>query len=51
MIEDGSVRKASRMRVLSDRAGVLRGPKNARRLLESLDQALAGKRKEHELHR
>lgn len=30
-------------------AHLLRSPKNARRLLESLDQALAGRREAHEL--
>jgi antitoxin YefM len=34
---------------LQETAHLLRGPKNARRLLESLDQARAGKREEHEL--
>jgi antitoxin YefM len=36
---------------LQETAHLLRAPKNARRLLESLDQALAGKREEHELQR
>lgn len=36
---------------LQETAHLLRAPKNARRLLASLDQALAGKREEHELQR
>jgi antitoxin YefM len=34
---------------LHETAHLLRAPKNARRLLESLDQALGGAREEHEL--
>jgi antitoxin YefM len=34
---------------LVETSHLLRGPANARRLLESLDQALAGKREEHPL--
>jgi len=34
---------------LQETAHLLRSPKNARRLLESLDQALAGRREAHEL--
>ncbi|MGN6331980.1 MAG: type II toxin-antitoxin system Phd/YefM family antitoxin [Motilibacteraceae bacterium] len=34
---------------LQETAHLLRAPKNARRLLESLDQARAGQREEHEL--
>jgi antitoxin YefM len=34
---------------LQETAHLLRAPKNARRLLESLDQALAGHREEHDL--
>ncbi len=36
---------------LQETAHLLRSPKNARRLLESLDQALAGSREEHRLQR
>jgi antitoxin YefM len=36
---------------LEETAHLLRAPKNARRLLESLDQALGGQREEHELER
>ncbi|HVU60371.1 MAG TPA: type II toxin-antitoxin system prevent-host-death family antitoxin [Mycobacteriales bacterium] len=36
---------------LQETAHLLRAPKNARRLLESLDQALTGEREEHELQR
>jgi antitoxin YefM len=36
---------------LQETAHLLRAPKNARRLLESIDQALAGQRDEHELSR
>lgn len=36
---------------LQETAHLLRAPKNARRLLESIDQALAGKRDVHELTR
>jgi antitoxin YefM len=36
---------------LQETAYLLRAPKNARRLLESLDQARSGKREEHELLR
>ena len=36
---------------LQETAHLLRSPKNVRRLLESLDQALAGQREEHELQR
>lgn len=36
---------------LQETAHLLRAPANARRLLESLEQALAGKREEHELSR
>jgi antitoxin YefM len=36
---------------LQETAHLLRAPKNARRLLESIDQALAGQREEHELTR
>jgi antitoxin YefM len=36
---------------LEETAHLLRAPKNARRLLESLDQALAGRREEHGLAR
>ena len=36
---------------LQETAHLLHGPQNARRLLESLEQALAGKREEHELQR
>lgn len=34
---------------LQETAHLLRSPKNARRLLESLDQAVNGQREEHEL--
>ena len=34
---------------LQETAHLLRSPRNARRLLESLDQALNGQREEHEL--
>ena len=36
---------------LQETAHLLRAPRNARRLLESLDQARAGRREEHELQR
>lgn len=36
---------------LQETAHLLRSPKNARRLLESLDQALADSREEHRLQR
>ncbi|MEP6464031.1 MAG: type II toxin-antitoxin system prevent-host-death family antitoxin [Frankiaceae bacterium] len=36
---------------LTETAHLLRGPANARRLLESLDQAANGAREEHELQR
>jgi antitoxin YefM len=36
---------------LQETAHLLRAPKNARRLLESLDQAGSGRREEHELQR
>lgn len=36
---------------LQETAHLLRAPKNARRLLESIDQALTGNRDEHELTR
>lgn len=35
---------------LQETAHLLRSPKNARRLLESLDQAVNGQREERELH-
>jgi antitoxin YefM len=36
---------------LEETAHLLRAPANARRLLESLQQALAGQREVHQLHR
>jgi antitoxin YefM len=36
---------------LHETAHLLRAPKNARRLLESIDQALTGAREEHDLQR
>lgn len=36
---------------LQETAHLLRAPRNARRLLQSIDQALAGQRDEHELSR
>lgn len=36
---------------LQETAHLLRAPKNARRLLESIDQALAGQREAHQLTR
>jgi len=36
---------------LQETAHLLRAPRNARRLLESIDQAMAGAREEHELHK
>ncbi|HEX4432752.1 MAG TPA: type II toxin-antitoxin system prevent-host-death family antitoxin [Frankiaceae bacterium] len=46
---DAVLMSRSEYDALQETAHLLRAPRNARRLLESIDQAVAGRREEHEL--